>query len=137
MKNQLDWKADYDLGVELLDTQHREAFAIARKILSSDGPDQIRKGLSELYCHTLNHFAEEERYMRSIGYPRSEEHSCVHDELVLKLNELMQSVSRNSSKLPEIGSFLAAYLTDHILDQDKKITSFAEQNQVDSTVKDF
>ncbi|NRV86635.1 hemerythrin-like metal-binding protein [Clostridium beijerinckii] len=72
------WKADYEVGVKLIDEQHEKLFEIADrayKLLTNDfildKYDRITEILGELKEYTIFHFKSEEEYMLSIGYKNS------------------------------------------------------------------
>jgi len=118
------WKDEYKVGVDAIDAQHLESFEIAERILEAEHGRNIKDGLTKFYCHELNHFVDEEKYMEEIGYPGLKEHARQHDDLIHQLNELMRSIARDPTKLQEIRFFLVDWFEHHVQTEDQKIREF-------------
>ena len=85
MENQLLWKDEYSIGVDIIDKEHQRLFKIINKLFRFSG----EKGKSQWACqegikffkdHAVKHFAEEEEYMASINYEGLETHKRLHQE---------------------------------------------------------
>ena len=72
MKN-LVWHNRYNIGVDIIDKEHKQLFSIIGKLLrivenEEKGEWVCQEGVKYLKNHTLEHFQHEEEYMRSINY---------------------------------------------------------------------
>ncbi|MFQ5533948.1 MAG: hemerythrin domain-containing protein [Sphingomonadales bacterium] len=67
----------------------------------------------------------EERMMRARGYPDFDHHKSLHDDLVQQVLAIKED--HQAGKLGvslELMNFLRKWLTDHILETDKKLAGF-------------
>ena len=83
MEDQLVWKEDFNIGVEIIDKEHQRLFSIINRLsaLSEEERKSRRvceEGIRFFYEHAIRHFADEEKYMESIHYERLEVHKRIH-----------------------------------------------------------
>ena len=84
MGNQLVWQDRFDIGVDVIDREHRKLFSIMNRLFTfSEQEDKMQwvcqEGLKYFQDHAMKHFAEEEVYMASIAYKGYESHRRIHD----------------------------------------------------------
>ena len=122
----------FKVGVALIDEEHKQLFAIIGKVhtaiqnnLVHDKFDVILDILAELKEYTRVHFADEENYMREIGYDGLPYQEMLHQKFINKLNELdLDDVDDNQEEyLYDFLEFLQNWLVNHILRVDKLIPS--------------
>lgn len=124
----IQWSEEYRLGLQDIDEQHKNLFAIANKAyellkneLRLDKYDQIMEILDELKDYTATHFSQEEQYMASIGYPKLLSHKVLHNDFIEKISNVdLNSVDENQDKyLLDLLDFFADWLVNHILKTDR------------------
>ena len=122
----------FKVGVALIDEEHKQLFAIIGKVHTAirnnfvhDKFDVIWDILVELKEYTRVHFADEENYMREIGYDGLPYQEMLHQKFINKLNELdLDDVDDNQEEyLYDFLEFLQNWLVNHILRVDKMIPS--------------
>lgn len=122
----------FKTGIPLIDEEHKTLFDIIGKIhttieteLVHDKFDAILDILDELTEYTRVHFADEEKYMREIGYDGLAKQEILHQKFIDKLNELdLDDVDDNQEAyLYSFLEFLQNWLVSHILKVDKLIPS--------------
>ena len=71
------WKDAYEVGIEVVDNQHRELFAIAGRAFEllkndfvTDKYDALVEILDELKDYAAYHFETEEKYLERIGFKK-------------------------------------------------------------------
>lgn len=128
-----EWKDDYKIGVEIIDNAHKQLFSIVSRILRNftDADFERNKmtcieAIKYLKNYTIQHFAEEEEYQRSIGYSGYVNHKKVHDnmrDVVVPALEREITQSRYSRESMEhfVGA-CAGWLAAHVLIEDQAIT---------------
>lgn len=129
---EIEWTPAYAVGVEVIDRAHQELFRIARRLISL-GQDRKRhewvgeQGLKYLKSYVINHFAEEEAYMRSINYPALAQHASQHTAMREKILPRMESQLRHERYSEEsINKFLSIiqlWLSRHIMVHDVAISA--------------
>lgn len=120
----------FKTGIELIDEEHKTLFDIIGKVhktiqteLVHDKYDAIMDILDELKEYTRVHFADEENYMREIGYEGLAKQEILHQSFIDKLMELdLNDVDDNQDAyLYDFLEFLQNWLINHILKVDKLI----------------
>jgi hemerythrin len=125
-----NWKQDYVVGVEIIDTQHKKLFEIGNRAYEllkdkfrTDKYDEIISILTELKDYTIFHFKTEEEYMMSIGYKKFFSHKVYHNDFIETINNIdLSKVDKNQNEyIMELLEFVAKWINDHILEKDKLI----------------
>lgn len=141
----LEWNDRLNIGVEQIDNAHKKLFAITRRMAKlQENPDNYKllcqEGIKYFKNYTLQHFAEEEAYMRSINYSRYEMHKRLHDNLRDQtLPVLEKEVLQTDYSLESVQRFMGvcmSWLTQHILIEDRAITGRVPQPRLTSRPKD-
>ncbi|SHL54861.1 hemerythrin [Anaerocolumna jejuensis DSM 15929] len=125
-----EMKDEYYIGVKAIDMQHKELFRIADEAYTllkeefiADKFDDIVAIIIGLKEYAIQHFADEEAYMQSIGYKKFLSHKTEHEDFIEKVNSIdFDSMDHNQTgTLLDIMSFLNDWLVHHILEKDKLI----------------
>ncbi|MBQ3162953.1 MAG: bacteriohemerythrin [Lachnospiraceae bacterium] len=120
----------FKTGIAIVDDEHQKLFEIIGNIhkainadLLHDKFDAILDILDELKEYTQVHFADEENYMKEIGYDGLAYQEILHQNFIDKLNELdLDDVDDNQEAyLYDFLGFLQNWLVNHILKVDKLI----------------
>ncbi len=140
MDNQLIWKDEYNIGVDIIDKEHQELFAIISKLfgLKEEKKKNQRvwqEGVKYLKEHTMGHFENEELYMASIGYEDLEIHRRLHRGFRENtLPALEQEMEREDYSPASVDHFLgvcAGWLIGHTLTEDRAIAGEKMSKWVD------
>lgn len=131
MSRQLVWQDRYDIGVDIIDREHRKLFSILNRLFvnkDQEGKSQwvCQEGIKYFREHALKHFTQEEAYMASIGYAGFDTHRRLHDNFRKKTLPALERELMRSNYSPEaIDHFLgvcAGWLIGHTLTEDRAIT---------------
>jgi hemerythrin-like metal-binding protein len=114
------WNKQLETGIAPIDIQHQAILKECNKILEEveQGIDEsvIKKHIAFFLSYSMNHFMDEEEYMRSHGYPDLENHQKKHLEIKERLKYFMEnSLEANTDKFTY---FLTHEWVRHILDAD-------------------
>ena len=131
-----EWTAEMSVGNDAIDRQHRDLFGLiavvvelaAKPELASADEATIDRAFKVLRDYVQFHFRDEEGLMAEVGYPdlilHTEEH-CVFTEWLRVLEDTRRSPGTSSSDmLRHMSSYLASWLTDHILGSDKRYAPY-------------
>jgi len=130
-KTMIKWKEDYKIGIDIIDEQHQKLFEIAGRAydllknnFKMDKYDAIVDIMEELKEYTAYHFKTEEDYMQSSGYKRFFSQKVQHNDFIEKINgiDLKKVDDNQGTYLIEILEFIANWIGEHILGQDKLIS---------------
>ena len=132
MYNQLVWNDDYNIGVEVIDKEHRRLFNIINKLFAFGEEEKksqwaCQEGIKFFKEHAVKHFADEEKYMMSIHYEGLETHRHIHRDFRTKTLPALESELEHSDYSSEaVDHFLgvcAGWLIGHTLTEDHAITN--------------
>ncbi len=132
MENQFVWNDRYNIGVELIDTQHKKLFRILNKLFQFGQLEEksrwvCQEAIKYFKDHTLEHFQDEENYMASIAYPGLEMHRRIHGNFRdVTLPSLEAELKRTNYSKNAVNHFLgvcAGWLIGHTLTEDPAIVS--------------
>ena len=113
------WKEEYSVGDGELDRQHREIIALANEMEGAK-VSQSKVYILQLYKHTREHFAAEEKHMREIGFPEILPHIEMHTKLLLDLNKITEKPLTTEEDFTNFKQFIYEWVMDHFLVRDKK-----------------
>lgn len=129
----MPWTSSLTVGVAEIDEQHKTWFEKAEKLFEAgqkrQAADYIGELLNFLEDYTKKHFADEEKYMLSIGYPDYPAQKQAHTAFITQLEKIKreyQASGGNFSVIMSSNKLIIDWLTQHISNMDKKIGVFAQ-----------
>lgn len=131
MNNQLVWQDRFNIGVDLIDKEHKKLFRIINRLFAlmdqeEKNPWLCQEVIKYFKDHAMKHFSEEEVYMASIDYKGFETHKRIHDDFRKKtLPALEKELAQTRYSADAVNHFLgvcAGWLIGHTLTEDRAIT---------------
>lgn len=128
---QIQWQDRFEIGVEIVDQAHRKLFSIVDKITElyvEQHKSQFAcvEGIKYFKAYALQHFAEEEAYMRETGYPGYLAHKRLHDrmrrETLPALERELYATNFSTEAVQRFIGVCTGWLTGHIMIEDRAIT---------------
>lgn len=116
------WQDSYALGNEKVDSQHKDFFVIAEKLLDSHNKEQMLENIFHLYQHVKEHFGEEETLMKETGFPNYKSHVKEHNLMLESLLAMDKKIQNDDSSAEEVRKFIDKW-TKHILKSDMAFNS--------------
>lgn len=85
--NKTLWHDRYNIGVSSIDKEHKQLFSMMAKLLALNEDKEksvwaCKEAVKFLKNHTIEHFQNEEAYMRSINYAELDTHKRLHDNFL-------------------------------------------------------
>lgn len=126
----IKWKDDYNIGINVIDEQHKKLFEIANRAYDVikndfyiDKYDKIVAIIEELKDYTKFHFTTEEEYMLSINYKRFFSQKMEHDKFIEEMNKVnLEEIDINQDKyLTDLLEVVVQWISNHILEKDMLI----------------
>ena len=118
----MEWKDEYSMGIEEIDTQHRELISLFNRIVTNANAgarwDAVHYQVMDLRRFAEFHFEFEEALMRMYGYKDLDEHAQTHRAFFARLNEIEYLANKDYVQ-KEMLRFLSDWLMKHILVADK------------------
>ena len=125
----ISWNDLISTDIEVIDSQHKVWVALLNKLHDAANDNREKEVLSdilkELIDYTEWHFAAEEGHMTAYGYPDYEKHKQEHRNLKEQVMDIQrQFVAGRIEMTMDLMRFLKGWLTNHIIDVDKKLGKF-------------
>jgi len=125
----VEWSDTLSVGLEEIDADHKKLIGIVNDLhdaaTSGESPDVIGQILEDLLSYTAWHFRHEERLMQTYGDPGFGDHKAVHEELIAATEGIYQQhLDGALDPVNQLLPFLKEWLTNHILEVDKKTGAF-------------
>ena len=132
MDDQLVWKEEYNIGVEIIDTEHQRLFKIINKLFTVDEEDEEKKsrwacnqGIKYFKSHAIKHFEDEERYMESVDYAGRGRHRSIHENfrnnILPALEEELRKTDFSQEAMDHFLGVCTGWLIGHTLTEDQAI----------------
>ena len=140
MDNQLVWKDEFNIGIKVIDDEHKRLFKIINKLfaLEEDERKSIRacqEGIKYFKEHALKHFEDEEKYMELIAYEELETHRRLHkgfrEHSLPALEKELRREDYSSESIDHFLAVCAGWLIGHTLTEDVAITGGKMSKWVD------
>jgi hemerythrin len=125
------WSPKLAVGVPAIDSQHKELFARADKLLTAmsqgKSAQEVKPLLEFLDDYCSRHFASEEKLMREKKYPALQEHVSHHATFTKQFQEIVGHFhSKGPSITVSLGiqKLVCGWLVQHIGAVDAKLAGF-------------
>ena len=110
----IEWKRDWESGHKEIDEQHQDLVIQGNRLINLSllqaNHEQIMKQLEVVLKTIIDHFNEEEQILINIGYPDSQKHANIHQDLIEKALNLKQSYLNGELKLSAFFSFIFDFI---------------------------
>ena len=121
----IEWTQDLSVNNATLDQQHQKWIKLLDDFYTGIKDGKSREVLEQLILgmldYTKYHFAQEEKYMESIGYPHLEAHKKLHADYIAKIEEYHQRIVDGKLIISlEVTSYLKTWLLNHIKGEDQR-----------------
>lgn len=121
----LPWKASYECGHALIDSQHQQLFVLGNRLIAASLDTQTNRDdflatVDELIAHVGQHFSDEEGILAALGYAELPSHRRAHSALLGKVNSLRDKAVNGTATSSEVIDFLVnGVVKNHMLTADK------------------
>ncbi len=132
MRNHLLWNEQYNIGVSIIDKEHKKLLNILNKLFDfgqkeEKGHFACQEAIKYFKDHAIQHFADEESYMASIGYPGLENHQRIHrdfrERMLPALEKELEQTDYSATSIHHFLGVCAGWLIGHTLIEDHMIVS--------------
>jgi len=132
----ISWDPSLSVGIDGIDSQHRELFRRCGALIGAMGDGQERGEVESLLGHlaryACEHFGDEEELMLHFGFAGLAAHRAEHQELVRALVSLRAELRRDgptAALATRLGSTVAGWLRGHIGGTDLELGRFLVEAQ--------
>ena len=126
------WKPEYDLGIPILDEQHRGVVSVINSLYfgmqNKHGASMLSPIIGMIHEYTRIHFDLEEDFQRSCDFPNAISHRALHGELTKAMSAIgKESISNRDPR--EFMEFLKKWWVDHICNKDREFLNYLRDTQ--------
>lgn len=131
MENQVLWKEEYNIGVDIIDQEHQKLFQTINELFALRREKRknrraYQEGIRFLKEHAMSHFENEELYMKSIGYQGLDMHRRLHrgfrEDTLPALEEELLREDYSPAAVDHFLGVCTGWLIGHTLTEDQAIT---------------
>lgn len=130
----IEWTEDLAVGVELIDSQHKELFKAVNDLTEAmwdgRGREQAQKLMVFLGDYVVLHFGAEESLMLKQNYGGYKAHKQLHDKFVeefVRFKAKFESGESDSNFTVKVLDETCDWLRNHIKKMDKELGVFLSQ----------
>lgn len=128
-KKLFDFDTEFRLGIDVIDNEHITLVDMLNKVhalLSERKREEARQYFNQTLSSYVNeHFANEEKFMESIGFPNLEEHKKIHENFKKSFHELKPLIeSYDEAAFRNALSDTFTWIVAHIGKTDKRYATF-------------
>jgi hemerythrin len=128
--NKIEWDDTLSVWVAEIDMQHKVLITMINHaynyFIQWEWLD-IWVLEKELWRYTEYHFETEEKIMKSVNYPNTDDHLEEHLNFIFEISKIRESWVSKEEIVANIISFLGKWLYEHILSTDKKLGAFVQE----------
>ncbi|MBL8393218.1 MAG: hemerythrin family protein [Candidatus Accumulibacter sp.] len=112
-----EWSAKIEVGLPMIDAQHRQLFDLAATFRGDGDQIRILKSLAMLTEYVKVHFRQEEEMMAACHYPDLETHRRLHGEFRRMLFDLLENAKQMTLDeiADEVQYLINGWFYNHIL----------------------
>jgi len=130
----ITWEKKYETGIAIIDHQHMKLVELTNELSNaleeSGGREMVPKTLQKLGGYTQVHFRTEEELMSRYDYVDTILHQNEHEDFIDKVTEFYGKLERKEASSFELLTFLKAWITHHILEEDMKLAKYLKEKGV-------
>lgn len=126
----LEWKNEYNTGVEVIDQQHKTLFGILRDLNDSyqkpGSKEQVKKTVQYLDDYIKMHFSFEEGCMHASKCPVAQQNKNQHETFIKEYTALRDKLIASDYKeetVKDLSMMIAKWFIKHILSIDIQLNS--------------
>ncbi len=118
----LVWSEQFNLGIDVIDEQHRTIMDYVKEFLDAHSSGRSRKEISKLIKKVVDythfHFAFEEDLQEKVGYPFLKPHKKSHTLITKHMADFLVRFNNGDDISKEVEGLMAKWLFDHLKHDD-------------------
>ncbi len=128
----LHWSAEMELGDARMDQTHHEMVDLVARLRALPHGQQL-EAYRELLQHTVEHFAQEERWMIATGFSADNCHASHHETILDTMRQVEEHFLRGDEEIIDrMGAALAEWLPTHAVSMDAGLALHMKNVKFDS-----
>ena len=136
-KEYIDWSAQYEVGVKLIDHDHQKLVGLLNQVVSAAnfnmGESYVQSVIGDLIDYTKYHFEREEGLMKESNYPDLEAHLDQHRQMIEQVETFAKKINERPNceedVCMEVYRYLKLWLINHITHTDKELGKYLQSQE--------
>lgn len=127
----INWTQDLNLGIELIDTQHRQLVDYINGLYEAKqngDSDKTGEFLDKVVDYTIVHFTDEEKMLEKAGYHLLDTHKGVHQRFIDKITDMQKRHQNGSDTSGELLTLMENWLISHIRVNDQGYAPYIKES---------
>lgn len=130
----LDWSAEFETGIDIIDSQHRQLFEYFSQInqaISSTDVDRVQEVARGLIHYAISHNTFEESLMKQAGYPMLDAHATIHEAFKQRAHRYLEQLDSGEDPMRvarDIRIQIGLWLMNHIKREDKHYVPYVKKS---------
>lgn len=134
-----EWNEAYAIGVERIDKAHQDLFTVINRVqkMSRQGGNlkwAVVESVKFFRIYAINHFSDEEAFMREIGYTGLANHKAVHDgmrdRILPRVYSELEYTQYAEDSVNRYLQICYKWLDRHILGHDRELIKWVDESSV-------
>lgn len=131
----IEWNDSLSVRILSIDNQHKRLIDLINNFYKNIQEQTSKEKMSDLIRslkeYTIIHFSTEEKYMKKFGFPDYEMHKAEHEKFVDRVHSFEERYKTGKLLLTvEVTNFIKDWVSNHIMQTDKKYSEFFIQHGV-------
>lgn len=116
----LTWTEKMSVGNAQMDAQHKQIVDLLNLFTDGMGTKHALGSILSMICYADSHFRDEEALLARVGFPELDHQRREHHAFLARAQEFANERLDDEGMHVRLGTFLARWLTHHILTEDMK-----------------
>ena len=130
----MEWSEKFNLGIDVIDNQHRQILdyinALEKIRATGAAREQIKDVFDDLIDYTQSHFSFEENLLAQVNYQFLPSHRSIHELFVKRLKDFRQRFDNGESVEDDLHRLLSKWLINHIQHDDQDYIDAVRDNML-------
>lgn len=134
IKMDMSWSDGYELGIELIDQQHRRLFTYLEEVeiaIKNRDAETIELVVRGMVDYAITHNSFEETLMEQAQYPGLKEHRLLHEKFKKRANTYIKRLEGNVDRFKlaeQVRVFLGLWLISHVKNDDQDYAPYVRKH---------
>ena len=130
-----NWSQELSVNIKEIDEQHKKLIGLINHLFDAMLEGKTQKLINDIVDELINyaeyHFNTEEKYFALHNYPESQQHAVQHSFYKDEILQFKKELLHGKSTVPmDVFNFLKDWLTEHIMQSDKKYALYFSEKGV-------
>lgn len=126
----LEWSEKFTLNIQSMDEEHKQIVDSINSLviaINDERESDVAKGIDALAKIAINHFRDEENFLKEINYPDFASHKRIHESLLAQLTEYRGAYGTPAFDSFKFVRFVQKWLLSHILGVDSQYAEYYQK----------